>query len=241
MATQIGWQEMYDWLVSHPSGDATPASIRNYLMGQSWEFLNSYYRKRTAEVQADLAVTRRKLDSDPETVKARQDAAAAVAARDRAYQELGWTKLFNTVVNGGYLINDCHANRIELAGLFDSIRDTGGMSPAWLQKILQEQPQLLRRLAVTKYETPQETKQRSQETDEATKQTLLSVCQRYNYSFSLANQNVVLQFFPQGCDVFQLEQAIQNGLLHLHGADWAEIENFTKDMVRQHNIRWANK
>jgi hypothetical protein len=238
---QLGWQEMFDWLVAHPSGDATPSSIKSYLTGQSWEFVNAYYQKRTAEVQADLAIVRRKLDADPETVKARQDAVAAVAARDRAYQELGWSKLFNTVVNGGYLITDCHANRIELAGLFDSIRDTGGMSPQWLQKILQEQPQLLRRLAVTKYETPQETKQRSQETDEATKQTLLSVCQRYNYSFSLANQNAVLQFFPDGCNSFQLEQAIQNGQLHLHGADWAEIEQHTKDLVRQHNIRWANK
>src|SRR5271167_483665 len=241
MATQIGWQEMYDWLVSHPSGDATPASIRNYLMGQSWEFLNSYYQKRTAEVRADLAVARRKLDSDPETVKARQDAAAAIAERDRAYQELGWSRLFSTVVNGGYLITDCCANRIELAGLFDPIKDTGGMSPQWLQKIMSEQPALMRRMVWTKYETPQEQSQRSQQTDEATKQTLLSVCQRYNYSFSQANQNAVLQFFPQGCDVFQLEQAIQNGLLHLHGADWAEIEQHTKALLRAHDIKWTKK
>jgi len=239
MATQIGWQEMYDWLVSHPSGDATPASIRNYLMGQSWEFLNSYYQKRTAEVRADLAVARRKLDSDPETVKARQDAAAAIAERDRAYQELGWSRLFSTVVNGGYLITDCCANRIELAGLFDPIKDTGGMSPQWLQKIMSEQPALMRRMVWTKYETPQEQSQRSQQTDEATKQVLLDTCRRLNLNYSDGSVALVLQAFPDGVDAFTLEQAISSGQIHIQNAAWDEVEQHTKDLIREHNRKWA--
>jgi len=182
MATQIGWQEMFDWLVAHPSGDATPASIRGYLMGQSWEFLDSYYRKRAAEVQAD-SVTRRKLDADPQLQADRAAAAAQIAERDAAFRELGWAKLFNTVIQG-YVLTDCHANRIELNALFDPIRDTGGMTSAWLQKILQEQPGLMRRMVWTKYETAQDQKQRSQETDEATKQVLLDTCRRLNLNYS---------------------------------------------------------
>jgi hypothetical protein len=114
-------------------------------------------------------------------------------------------------------------------------------SPAWLKSILDSNPRAKRQLAWTEYVTPQAAAIQDAQQNEKTKEILLDICRRYNYSYSQANQNAVLEFFPHGCEQYQLEQAIATKQIHLHGADWAEIEDHTRALVAAHNSKWARK
>jgi hypothetical protein len=70
----------------------------------------------------------------------------------------------------------------------------------------------------------------------------LSVCRWGNFSFSQANQNAVLSAFPDGLvDANELEAAIQNGTVSLHGASESEISEHTDALIKLHNKKWAAK
>lgn len=226
--------EKIAFLIKHAAGDATPEARSKYLHAQTDDVLDQMFQHLLQGERQRIA------SADPETQKAEANAAKAQQEANAALQRYKWLQICNTVINGR-TITDCAANRSEVASWFDPVRDTQGVSTDWFKKILAEQPQLARRLAWTNYESSAEQQQHKRETDQGTKQILFDVCRRFNYSFSDANQSVVLEAFPNGLvDAHELETAIQNGTVHLHGADRAEVEEHTKAMVRAHNVRWAN-
>jgi hypothetical protein len=225
---------MVDFIVRNASGNTPELNVRNYYASVNLGVVESDYQRLLQHER--LRIT----NADPETVKAEQRAQAAIQEADRARQQLRWMQICNTVVNGR-VITDCAANKSEVTSWFDPVRDTKGVSSEWFRDILAQQPQLARRLAWTDYQSPAEQQQHKQETDEQTKAVLLDTCRRFNLSYSDANIASTLQFFPEGCDSFQLQSAIQSGQLHLHGASWNEIEEHTSALLRAHAIKWHAK
>jgi len=218
--------EMTEFIVKTVGGDS--AEIRKYLGTQSEDAVRSYFQ-RTLEGQQ-----RKVVSADPETVAARQQAQAAQAEAAQALNDYRWLALCNHNFNGKCLAN-VQSNR----SIVEGWAQDNALTPAFLQSILDTNPKIS--LAWIRHESSAAEQQRKQETDEQTKRTLLDVCRRFNYSFSDANISVVLQAFPDGLvDANQLEQAISSGQIHLHGADWAEIEEHTKALVRAHNVKYAN-
>jgi hypothetical protein len=215
---------MTEFIIKTVGGDA--AEIRKYLGTQSEDALRGYFQ-RTLEGQQ-----RKVIEADPETQKARADAAAAQQQAAQALNDYGWLTLCNFNFNGKCLAN-VQSNRSIVEGW---AQDTP-LSPAFLKSVLESNPQI--KLSWVKHESSAEQQQHKQETDEQTKRTLLDVCRRFNYSFSDANVSVVLQAFPDGVDAYTLEQAISSGQVHLHGADWAEMEEHTKALVNFHNKKYA--
>jgi hypothetical protein len=228
-------EQMVDFIVRNASGNTSERDIRNYYTTVNLGVVENDYQRLLQHEK--LRIT----SKDAETVKAEQSAQQAQTAAAQALQQYKWMTICNTVVNGR-TITDCAANKSEVASWFDPVRDTQGVSSDWFRKILTEQPQLARRLAWANYQSTAEQQQQKAETDAQTLRILLDVCRQFNYSFSLANQEAVTSAFPNGLvDAHELETAIQSGTVHLHGADWSEIEDHTKALVRAHNVKWANR
>ncbi len=226
--------EQIDWLAAHATGNATPDSIRNYFKYQNDTFVQNYFDKAFTEFQAKSAELRRTIDSDPAVQAAWASANAQKAEAAQALRDYWWLKLCAHNFNGRSLAN-VQSNRDIVEGWAQGAAPT----PAFLQSILDTNPKI--GLAWVKYESPSDARQRSQEIDERTKQTLLAVCRRYNYAFNNANVSIVLQHFPEGCSQFELEQAIASSRIRLAGATWQEIEEHTQALINQHNSKWAKK
>lgn len=221
-------ESMVDFIVRNASGNTSEVDIRNYYRTTELSVVESDYQRLLQHEK--LKITSR----DAETVKAEQS--AQQAQRDAAQGLRDYRRSVLCQHNfGGQSLANVQSNWDFIDGWAQGQVPT----PAWLQSILDQDPKAKKQLAWTRHESSAEQQQRKQETDEQTKRTLLEVCRRYNYSFSDANISLVLQHFPEGCTQFDLEQAIQNGL-HLHGADWAEMEEHTKALVRAHNVKYAN-
>jgi hypothetical protein len=216
------------FIIRHASGNADPGDIAQYFHSQSEAVVQEAYQRL-------LQVERQRIiDADAETQKLKQQAAAQVAETAQALKDYRWVALCAHNFGGKSV-----ANVISNRQIIEGWAQDKQVSPALLQSILDSNPQI--KLAWVKFESPQVQRQHSAEQEERTKQVLLDICRRYNYSFSDANISIVLQAFPEGCDAYQLEQAIVSNQVHLHGADWAEIEQHTKDLVKAHNKKWAAK
>ena len=228
-------QEMVTFILAHVQGNADPGDIHRYFDSQTEDVVRESYQKLLQGERQKI------ISADAETQKAKEEAAAQIAETAREFQNLQWLWLTQTPING-YVLTDCAANRQEVTALFDPIRDGERMTSAWLQKILREQPQLMKRLAWTNYESPQDQGQHSQEQEEKTKSIFQNFCRWNNYGFSGANISVVLSEFPNGLiDGHELTAAVLDGRIHLHAASEEEISENTNVLLRAHAIKWRKK
>jgi hypothetical protein len=227
MATR---NEMTEFIVKHAQGNADPAAIRNYLNAQPEKEVQDRFQHLLQGERQRIA------QNDPQTVQAEADARKAQADAAQALKDYRWTALCAHNFGGKSLAN-VQSNRNFVEGWALGQTPT----PAWLQRVLDEDPKAKSQLVWIGYESAEDQKRRNQEQDEQTKAVLLDTCRRFNLSYSDANIASTLQFFPDGCDTFQLQSAIQSGQLHLHGASWNEIEEHTSALLRAHAIKWRAK
>ena len=221
-------QEMIEFIVEHADSTADPDAIRNYFYKLNDDLVRESYQKILQGERLKIVA------ADAETQKIKSEAAAQIAEKDQALKDLRWAKLCAHNFGGKSV-----ANVISNRQVVEGWAQNEVLTPAFLQSILDSNPQF--NLSWVKYESSQAQRQHNHEQDEATKQVLLNVCRRYNYAFSEANIAITLSEFPQGCDQYQLEQAIRNGQLSLHGASSSEIEDHTRALVQAHNKKWAAK
>ncbi len=220
---------MIRFIQQNADASADQSAIAQYYMKKSEDEVRADYQRLLIGEQMKIVA------ADAETQKAKQAAAAQIAETAQALRDLRWAQLCAHNFNGRSV-----ANVVSNRQIIEGWAQDKQVTPAFLQSVVDSNPQI--KLAWVKHESPQDIRQRSQEIDEQTKRILLGVCQRYNLSYSEANQNAVLFAFPHGLvDAHELETAIQNGTVSLHGANADEIDQFTKELVRAHNVRWTNK
>lgn len=221
---------MVETIVRFSQATANPVEVRNY-----------YTKKSLIEVEQDYKAlieneTRRITSANAEVQKAHADAQAAKQARDRAYSDMIWSQITNVVING-MQADATTANRNIISGW---LHDGEVASGEWFRKIIvEEQAALARRISWHAYINPQVEAQQSKENDARTLSVFFDLARRLNISHSQANQASVLAAYPEGVlDANQLEQDIRAGKIVLHAAGATEAEQFNKELVKAHNLRW---
>lgn len=240
MASRI---EMIEWLAvnSPKTGNTTASTVRTYYQHQDESVVLADFTRELTKQQAAPSLQQMR----DETARAEAEAAEMQRKAAQAHSDMTWSQICNTPVthaNPKFNNKVCEpttANRIEVSSWpHEGERPNG----EWFRKVISEQPFLANRLSWQEYLTPSAEKQRSKEVDANTLSILLGVCQKYNLSYSQANQTSVLAHYPTGLvDEAELMNAIQLRELHLHSATAAEIEQFTQDLVKAHNDFWEKQ
>jgi hypothetical protein len=236
--------EMIEWLAVHGSktGNTTASTVRTYYQHQDESVIQNDFTRELTKQQAAYAGARRNLPETPELKVARESAAAAIQARDAAYADMVWSSICAKPVkhvNPRYNGKTCSPSQACRTEVFSWPHDGERMSAEWFQKIMDEQPFLADRLAWQDYQNPQAEAQQNKENGARTLAIFFNVARRLNISHSQANQASVLAVYPDGIlDANQLEQDINAGKISLHAAGAAEAEQFKKELVKAHNLRW---
>lgn len=236
--------EMIEWLAVYgpKTGNTTASTVRTYYQHQPESVIQQDFTRELTKQQAAYAEARRNLPESAELKAAESAAAAAIAARDAAYSDMIWSQITNTPIThtspkfNGKVCDPSTANRIEVESWAHEGERPNG---EWFRKVIQEQPFLANRLSWYDYVSPQAEQQQSKENDARTLDIFFNVARHLNISHSQANQASVLAAYPDGVlDANQLEQDINAGKIVLHAAGATEAEQFNKELVKAHNLRW---
>ncbi len=226
---------MIQFIQKNADASADQSAIAQYYLRKSEDEVRADYQRLLIGEQMKIVA------ADAETQKAKQAVAAQIAERDQALQRLRWVQICNSPTKTGLVVTDCAANRAEVESWFDPLRD-GAISPAWFHKVIQEQPQLARRLAWTDYQdpSPKAVQQRNAQVDAATRATFRTLARDYDLSRCEANVQAVIQHFPDGVDAFQIGIAIQNHQLNLAPCNKQEHLEYTKELEAEYDRKWRS-
>jgi hypothetical protein len=237
MATK---EEMIEWLEKNipKTGNTTASTIRNFYQHQSETDTRIDYERELTKQQAAYAEARRNIPETPELKAARESAAAMIAERDAAYNDMLWSRICLVVIDGNTVQNTI-ANRTEISSWPDPSRgDVFG--PDLLVKALRDTPSLKYRLSwepAVDY-SPTATKARNAQVEATTRATFHTLARDYDLSRCESNVQAVIQYFPEGADAFQIGEAIRNQQLNLAPCNKQEHLEYTKELETEYARKW---
>jgi hypothetical protein len=145
------------------------------------------------------------------------------AYQQRFQERSALDQIFRTPFNGRALVR-CEAN---IKTLTSWPHPHESISVEWLTKVLTEQPNLAASLAWDKYETPEQHQAATAQAQEEDRKTFALACRQFSLAENEANYRMVVEALASGFSLFDIEQAIRNGLGLLQASQeqagiWAE-------------------
>jgi hypothetical protein len=129
--------------------------------------------------------------------------------QERFQESTALNQIFSTVINNRVLSRNTANERI-LLSLVDEARGEV-LSVDWFKNVIQE-PGIASQLVWEVYQTPEQHQAATTQAEEEDRKTFALACRSYSRADNEANYRMVLESVGSGFSLFDIEQAIRNGL-----------------------------
>jgi len=174
-----------------------------------------------AQIRAE---TQRRVATDPRVIAAEQ--------QNRIVDEnLAFIHIFRTPINGHGILVDIEANRNFLRSQVDEIRGDQ-LGPAWLKKVLAENPALANQLAWQSVDilNPVKRKQAAAAQDRADHEVFEETTKRSClYAINEANWTVLHSVLGSGFSEYQIREAVTSGAVRVSPATQEELAAWAQE------------